>query len=183
MYGSRVANRYAKALLEFAKNHSNIDEVYKDMVSLQKTIQDNKDLQRLLSSPIVKSKVKLSVLIEIFKGISSETKGLFDVLIQNRRLSLLEFVAEKYIIQYNQYIGKKQAVVTTAVPLTPELEKQVLAKVEELTKNKKITLKNIVNPDIIGGFILRVEDLQYNASIAYKLNQYKQNLQKNLFVS
>ena len=183
MYGSRAANRYAKALLEFAQESGNTDKVYEDMVSLSKTISENVDLQRLLSSPVVKSKVKLNVLMEIFTQITSETKRLFNLLIENRRLSLLELISEKYIIQYNNFIGKKVAVVTTAVPLTEDLKKQVLAKVEELTQNKKITIKNVVNPDIIGGFILRVEDLQYNASVAYKLNQYRQNFKKKLFVS
>lgn len=183
MYGSRAANRYAKALLEFAEKNGKTDEVYEDMALLNKIISDNSDLQGLLSSPIVKSKIKLGILSEIFTQISLETKRLFSLLIENRRLSLLELIAEKYIIQYNTYIGKKVAIVTTAVPLTESLKKQVLKKVEELTHNKKITIKNIVNPDIIGGFILRVEDLQYNASVAYKLNQYRQNFKKNLFVS
>jgi F-type H+-transporting ATPase subunit delta len=67
------------------------------------------------------------------------------------------------------------ATVTTAVPLTEPLEKEVLKKASTLTPFK-IELKNIVDPDIKGGFILRVGDLQYNASVANRLETLKREL-------
>ena len=62
--------------------------------------------------------------------------------------------------------------VTTAIPLTDDLKSKVLAKAKELT-GKDVTIKNIVEASIIGGFILRIGDIQYNASIANKLNKLK----------
>jgi F-type H+-transporting ATPase subunit delta len=74
------------------------------------------------------------------------------------------------------------ATVTTAVPLTKELEAKVLAKVKELTGND-VSLENKIDENIIGGFILRVGDLQYNASIANKLNTLKREFTNNTYVS
>ena len=78
--------------------------------------------------------------------------------------------------QYNRLYDKSKGIevakVTTALPITPELETKVLAKIAEFSK-KKITIHNIVDPEIIGGFILRVGDQQYNASVASKLSELK----------
>jgi F-type H+-transporting ATPase subunit delta len=73
---------------------------------------------------------------------------------------------------YDESKGVEVAKVTTALPITPELEKKVLAKIADFS-NKKITINNIVDPEIIGGFILRVGDQQYNASVASKLSELK----------
>ena len=73
---------------------------------------------------------------------------------------------------YDVSNGVEVAKVTTAFPITAELETKVLAKIAEFSKNK-ITIENIVDPSIIGGFILRVGDQQYNASVAGKLSELK----------
>ena len=75
--------------------------------------------------------------------------------------------------------GKETAVVTTAAPLTAALEKVVLAKAKQLS-SAEISLENKVDPSIVGGFILRIGDLQYNASVAHQLEQLERELtQKN----
>lgn len=182
MYGLRAATRYAKALLEYAIEKNVVEQVFNDMCLVEKTVEDNKDLERLLTSPIVKNAIKKNVLDEVFKSVSPEVHRLFKLLNENRRLPLLKTVAEKFAIQYNTYKNNQTATVITAVPLTDDLKKQVLQKVEELTKNKNITLENKVDPSLIGGYILRVGDVQYNASIAFKLNRLKQDFQEKLFV-
>lgn len=71
--------------------------------------------------------------------------------------------------------GVETANVTTAFPITPELEAKVLAKIKEFS-NKTITLVNTVDPSILGGFVLRIGDKQYNASIANRLRELKREL-------
>ena len=75
--------------------------------------------------------------------------------------------------------GKDIAHVTTAVPLTADLEKKILAKVTELTGNK-VSIENKIDESIIGGFVLRVGDLQYDASIANKLSSLKREFTNSL---
>jgi F-type H+-transporting ATPase subunit delta len=76
---------------------------------------------------------------------------------------------------FDKHQGIVAATVTTAVPLTDALEKEVLDKAATLTP-LKVELKNNVDPSIKGGFILRVGDLQYNASIADRLEALKREL-------
>ncbi|MUP45158.1 ATP synthase F1 subunit delta [Gramella sp. BOM4] len=182
MRGTRAAQRYAKAILSLAKDKKAADAVEKDMQTILKTVTNSRDLENMLTSPVVRNSIKKSALLEIFKNLDNVSKGAIDILIENGRINILHIVARQYIIQYNEMNNVRQAVVTTAVPLDSELEAQVLAKVKELT-GSKATLKNIVDEDIIGGFILRVGDLQYDASVARNLSRLKRELKDNTYVS
>jgi len=177
MSGSRAAVRYAKAILSFALEQNKEVQVNDDMLLIANTIVDSKDLQLLLSSPVIKSVVKKDTIKEIFSSkVSSLTIGLVDLLIDNKRLSILEDVAKKYTILFDELKGIEVAKVTTAIPLTESLKKQVLSKVKEIT-GKEATIENNVNPDIIGGFILRIGDVQYDASVANKLQGLKRQFE------
>lgn len=180
--GNRVSNRYAKALLEYAIEQNRLEEVYADAVLIRDTIKTNQDLSRLLTSPIVKTLVKKNVLEKVFACVTDEVKALFKLLITNRRLPILYTVAEKFIDQYNTFKNHLTAEVFTAVEMDEQLRKEVLDKVQKLTKNSNVSLVNKVDSNLIGGFILRVGDLQYNASILHKINKLKQEFKKELFV-
>ena len=97
---------------------------------------------------------------------------------QNNRINNLDGVALKVKKLYLKHLGLAEAIATTAVPITPNLEKEILKKIVTLT-NKKVSLINKVNPEIIGGFILRLDDIELNASVAHQINTLKQNLSSN----
>ncbi len=172
---SRAAIRYAKAVLSLAQDKKATEDVQKDMQSIIITVQNSAELKMVLNSPLIKSEVKLASLREIFKNTGSITQQLFDTLIQNKRVDLLAEVAKQYIVLFDRLNNAQVAKVTTAVPLDKALSKKVSDKVKQLTGNEAI-LENIVDESIIGGFILRVGDLQYNASIANKLTNLKREL-------
>ena len=175
---SRAAVRYAKAVLELAKEQKAAEVVNNDMQLIANTIADNQELGDVLQNPVIRSRVKKAILIKIFKNTNSITQGLFDTLITNKRLSILADVAVKYTHLFDEFIGTETAQVTTAIPLTKELESKILKKIKELT-GKEIAVKNTVDKDIIGGFILRIGDIQYNASVANNLNRIKREFSIN----
>ncbi|MAO10006.1 MAG: ATP synthase F1 subunit delta [Flavobacteriaceae bacterium] len=175
----RAAIRYAKAVLQKAEESNTQNVMFGDMQSVKATLDGSKELQNMLQSPVIKAEDKKEALLKIFSGKSDLTKNLIQVLVINQRLNLLGVVAESYIYLYNEAQGVKVAEVTTAVPLTSELKETVLVKVKELTGSTSVTINNIIDTTIIGGFILRVGDLQYNASIANKLNRIKREFTLN----
>jgi len=132
----------------------------------------------VLTNAVIKAEVKKAVLLKIFPKLNSISTDLFDVLITNKRVDILPEIAIQYSVLFDAVNGKEKAKVTTAIPMTKELEAKVLDKVRELT-NKEVTLENIVDESIIGGFILRVGDKQYNASISNKLNKLKREFTLN----
>jgi len=169
---SRAAIRYAKAILDIAQTSGKADAVNNDMKSIVTAVSESADLKDFLTSPIIKIEVKKSALSEIFSNVQNETNSLFHLLFENKRFEILEAIAIQYNRLFDESNGIEVAKVTTAFPITAELETKVLAKIAEFS-NKKITIQNIVDPAIIGGFILRVGDQQYNASVASKLSELK----------
>lgn len=174
---TRAANRYAKALINLAVEEKQEDLVQKDMQLVSNTIASNKELQMLLSSPVFKISDKKAALQEIFhKTNSSLTTSLFTLLETNKRMPLLHAISKQYSVLYNQVKETVKATVTTAFPIDSAMREKVLAKTAELVGNKKISLDNKVDESIIGGFILRVGDVQIDASIINKLSKLKREL-------
>ena len=170
---SRAAIRYAKAILDIASTNNNAVAVNADMKSVFATIKGNQELKDFLNNPVVKGEMKQNALLEIFPSIQNESKGLFQLLLANKRFEILQPIASQYNLLFDIASGIETAIVTTAVSLTPELETLVMSKLKEFS-NKTITIKNVIDVNIIGGFIIRIGDKQYNASVANKLQQLKQ---------
>lgn len=178
MAGARAAIRYAKAVLSLASDQKAAEVVNNDMKLIATTITESKDLSDMLQNPVVRPTDKKTVLLEVFKGSNTITTNLIDTLITNKRLGLLNDIASSYTHLYDELKGTQIAKVTTAVPLTDDLRVKVLAKVKELT-GKDVEVENIIDEDILGGFVLRVGDIQYNASVANKLNTLKREFTLN----
>lgn len=178
MSGSRAAIRYAKAVLSLATENKSADVVNSDMKLITSTISQSEDLSQMLQNPVVESADKKAVLTSVFKNANVATTNLINTLISNKRLPLLNDVASSYTQLFDQMRGSQVATVTTAVPLTEDLKGKVLAKVKELT-GKDAEVKNIIDESILGGFILRVGDIQYNASISNKLDKLKREFTLN----
>lgn len=182
MKDARAALRYAKAILNLAIDTKSETAVNEDMLFISATITENKDLEVMLNSPIVKSSDKLNVLNALFEGkVNNVTLGLFHLLKDNKRIAMLKFIAVNYSIVFDHLKHTQVAIVTTAVALTAEVEKQVLDKIVALT-GKKANLENVINPAILGGFILRVGDVQYDASISNYLNELRKEFDNSHFI-
>lgn len=172
---SRAAIRYAKAILDLANTNGKATNVNEDMKTIASSIAESAELRDFLANPTVKGETKISALSEIFASAQNETKGLFQLLLDNKRFEILPAVASQYKLLFDEMSGVEVAKVTTAFPITPELEAKVLAKIKEFS-NKSITVQNIVDESIIGGFIIRIGDKQYNASVASRLQNLKREL-------
>ena len=178
MAESRAAIRYAKAVLDLATQEGVAEQVQSDMKQVTSAILASSELHDMLQSPVIGNSVKKTSLLEVFNGSHSLSFRLMETLIANKRINLLGDVAQKYNELYDKLNGIQVAEVTTAVPLTDELEQKILAKVKELT-GKEATIESQIDESILGGFILRVGDIQYNASIANKLNRLKREFTLN----
>lgn len=178
---SKVAKRYAKALLDYSIEKHEEDNFVQEISSLVEVVRENPDLRALLHSPIVRMEIKHKVLQEVFSQRSAILNLLIEILLENKRVSDLYDIAREYIIQYNRYKGKTTAYLTTAVEQSESLKAQFVQKAIALSGGKKITLESRVEPQLIGGFILRIDDLQYNASIAHKLYGIKEQLSENVY--
>lgn len=184
MKGSRAAQRYAKAIFELASEKKVDEAVKSDMISISNTIEANPDLKNTLLSPVIKASLKSKILLEVFKAVNPLTINLFNLLLENERISILSLISQQYLLMFDESRQVQNAVVTTVVPLTEALEIKIQAKIKELT-GSEAKIKNVIDESIIGGFILRVGDLQYDASVINSLNTLKRkfNTSSNAYVS
>jgi len=169
---SRAAIRYAKAIIETAVSTGKAIQVNEDMKSIITAVDSSTDLKDFLVSPIIKSDIKMKALLEVFGSVQSETKSLFRLLQENKRFEILVAIASQYNAQFDEMNGVEVAKVTTAFPITADLEAKILAKAATIS-TKKLTIQNTIDPSIIGGFILRIGDKQYNASVSNRLQELK----------
>lgn len=182
MKDGRPALRYAKAILNLAKEKNVATEVNNDMKLILATIESSDDLQLLLKSPVTKAADKKNVLNAVFsEKVNPITTGLFNLLEENKRITMLTSITKKYGVIYDFDKNIQAAKVTTAVGLTPALEKKIQDKIVALT-GYTATIENIINPDIIGGFILRVGDVQYDASISNQFNELRREFDNSHFI-
>jgi F-type H+-transporting ATPase subunit delta len=174
----RVAYRYAKALMELSIEQKAVRTVEKDMRLVEETIEGNESLNDVLNSPVLKSADKEKAMEALFKGSQPLSVQLFKLLSRNKRIGILDVVASEFIALCEKAKGQDIAKVVTPVPLTAELEKKLLKQIESITGGE-VSIENTVDESLIGGFILRVGDLEYNASIASKLGNIKRELIQN----
>ncbi len=172
---TRAAIRYAKAILDIAHSKGVAGEVNTDMETIASTIGGNEELTAFIGNPTLSIKMKNGAVSEIFGDVNGVTKGLFQLLNENKRFEILGTIASQYNRLFEEMNGMETATVTTAIPMDADLEGKVMAKILTFS-NKKINIKNIVDPAIIGGFILRIGDQQYNASVANRLQTLKREL-------
>lgn len=170
---SRVAIRYAKAVYEFAQ--SNSEKVLQNMQTIAATLQNNQEIRDFLGNPTISGDKKENILLEVFKGFEKETQSLFKLLLTNKRFDILGAVAQKYQEHSDDLNNIICVEVTTASELDNKLEARVLAKAKEFT-NKNIKLISHLDTSIIGGYILKIGDQQYNASVKNSLQKIKREI-------
>jgi F-type H+-transporting ATPase subunit delta len=175
MSGIRAAIRYAKAILEIADSKGVASEVSGDMTLIATTITGNSELTHFIQNPLIKTDTKKNVVLEVFASVNPVTQSLFHLLLENKRFEILAAIAVEYNNLFDVMNGVEVAKVTTAFPMDAALEAKVLAKIATFS-DKKVTIENTVDASIIGGFILRIGDKQYNASVANRLHVLKREL-------
>ena len=179
MKSTRTAFRYAKATLAYANENKFSDKVAKEMQELIELHESSRQLNGLLSNPFLPNTKKQSILRSIVPNPSDVTQKLLSLLISNNRLFLLKEVAKSYINLFNEQQGELNATVISAIPLTQNLEKQIHGKLEDFS-GKKIFLLNKIDKSLLGGFILKIGDMEFNSSLAYKLKTFKAKLTSNI---
>jgi len=127
MASTRAAIRYAKAILEMAEAIGVTKEVSSDMTLIGSTINENLELSTFIQNPTIKVEDKENALQAIFTDINGVTKGLFRLLLENKRFEILDTITEEYNKLFDQMNGVEVAIVTTASPMSEEFEAKVMA--------------------------------------------------------
>lgn len=179
MADSRIAGRYAKSLLDLARERGRVDEVTESMRALKVAVE-NRDFRVLLASPVVSTDKKQAVIRAITAGYDEITSKFLGIVTSKRREEAIPAIVEEYLRQYREL--KKISVVrlTSAAPLSDAAVDSIKEKlIARGLTNPTIQLVREVDPALIGGFILQVGDKLYDASARAKLTTLRKEFTGN----
>ena len=179
---TKVGRRYAQSLMDLAMEKNISVKVNDDMLLIANACADNRDLSILLKNPIINTDKKDAILKAIFGSkVDVITMSFMEIITRKGRASSLEEIARAYTTMFKSQAGIKTAFVTTAFKMDDALRSQVMALVKN-AKGDNAELVEQIDKDIIGGFILRIGDVQYDASINKKLKMLKNDFDDNLYI-
>lgn len=179
MNQSKISVRYAKAFFEYASEKGILENVIADVKLLAKSLNEIAELAEVFQNPIVKPSGKKAFVSALLKDkISKDTIDFLNLVIENGREMFTQDILRNVLDIYRKTQGITAVTLTSAVPLSKAQEKEV---VDLVTKQQdtKVELQTKVDPSLMGGIILRVEDKQYDASVRSRLKQIKKELIAN----
>lgn len=169
MTHSRVARRYAAALMGAAEETRVAEAVTQDLHLVAETLRSSRDLRLLVASPIIRAGKKAGVFRAVFSSrVSPQTMVFLDLLIAKQRERVLEATIHEYMALRDTKLGIVNIHVVSAVELTKPQEDALRAQLERYT-GKKVRLHFTLDPAIKGGLVVRVGDTVLDASISHQL--------------
>tara|TARA_R110002072_G_scaffold251518_2_gene410380 strand:- start:3019 stop:3552 length:534 start_codon:yes stop_codon:yes gene_type:complete len=175
MRSTKAASRYAKALLEIAIEQKKVDSILGDMNFLTQVCADSRDFELLLSSPIVKSDKKIAIFEAIFEQFEKESSDFVSLITTNRRENLLPAIATSFQELVNENRGIVPVTIVTAVQLDDSTKEAILAKVQVAVEGE-LQVTEEINESLIGGFLVKMGDMQMDATVSNQFNNLKQRL-------
>jgi len=175
MNDSKISVRYARALFQSALQQKVLDKVHRDMIYISE-ICTVPEFKEMLESPIIVPSKKTAIIHKtIGNNLEDITLSLIDMVVRNGRESFLPAIAREFRRKTKEHKGITESVLTTAVKVDDAVLKQISAIVSDIFKTI-VELKEVVDKDIIGGFILRIEDNYIDASVRNKLRKIEKEL-------
>ena len=183
MPNPRLATRYAKSLLDLAVEKNELEKVYADMQWLQAAGKSSREFLTILRSPVIKGDTKQKIVEAVTAGnVGEMTTAFIRLMIRKGRESYLPEVVNAFINQYKVNKDIYTIKLTTATEVSEKMKEAILSRIRTTTKMQKIELETVINPDLIGGFILQVGDKLVDASIAYDLKNIAKQFENNDFI-
>jgi F-type H+-transporting ATPase subunit delta len=175
MNESKISVRYSRALFESAVEKNILDKVNEDMIFLSEICRIP-EMKELLQSPIIVPSKKADILKKMLGGnVEKITFSLLNLVVKNGREIYIPAIARVFIHETMKFKGITRSILTTAVKVDPKVKKQIMDMIAEIFKTK-VEFEENIDTDIIGGFILRVDDNYIDASIRNKLRKISKEL-------
>jgi F-type H+-transporting ATPase subunit delta len=182
MNQSKITIRYAKALFDLALEHNVLEQVKDDMALISQVSLENRELRGMLHNPVINVDKKQKVMLRIFGShINKLTLSFINIISRKRRESYIDGIASDFVTLYKEYKGIKTAYITSAVALNETERLAMLGILKNLT-GKEIELIESLKSDIIGGFVINMDNYQVDQSLTTKIKILKKDFEKNLYV-
>jgi F-type H+-transporting ATPase subunit delta len=170
-----AARRYAKALLAVALERGDPAELGRELHQAVELLDAHPELQKALTHPAVATERKRLIASAVFKGASDLLSRLLLLLVERERTVLLPDVAHAYAILWNTQRGVVAAEAVTVSPLATE-QASALASALGRALGKTVELKNAIDPEILGGVLVKMEGRVFDGTVRGRLKNLRQKL-------
>lgn len=179
MNEGKISVRYSKALFLTAKEKGIVEQVRDDMLYLLK-LTSLEEVKDLLVSPVIENAVKRSALAALLKdNIGELSMNMVQLTVNNNREVFLPGIARSYIDEADKFNGVTKATLTTAYDISETLKRNIISLIEN-GLSTKVDMEEIVDPEITGGFMLKVEDTFIDGSVKSQLRKIRKELKEDL---
>ncbi len=179
----RIASRYAKSLIELAQEKNVLNEVIRDIKSIDETLNTSPELRVFFKSPIINPDKKLAIVEKLFKEKSTDLVYRFIVLLVKKgRESHFHEVVASLITQYNLLKGVTPVQLITAVKLDSGLISTMIGALKSKEFLKEVELQVEVDESLIGGFILKYDDKMIDSSVRRRLAELHTIIEDNTYI-
>jgi F-type H+-transporting ATPase subunit delta len=174
MKNTRVARRYAMALMAAAEQQKNIESVSKDMELVGKVLNESRELRLFVASPIISPSKKRVVFDDLFgPRIGKETLTFIHLLTSKSREPVLQEIAEQFKLLHDEKLGIVTVEVRTSLEFNYGQEKDLRAELERMT-GKKVRLQFVIDNTIKGGVVIRIGDTVLDGSVKRQLERMRE---------
>ncbi len=175
MSTEQVARVYARALFEAASDANAVEAVQGDLDAFATAVESSDALRRVLADPQIDVSAKQRVVAEMARSGQPLVANTLQLLLGRGRMSILPELNEAYGALAAEAAALVKVDVTSAMELDPEASKRIVARVEKVT-GRRVELTQRVDPDIIGGLVLRVGDVIVDSSLKARIRQLRRRL-------
>jgi F-type H+-transporting ATPase subunit delta len=172
-----IARVYARSLFEVAKEQDKLDEVREQLGQIADAINDDRELQVFLFSPYFSTEEKKDGLRKVIDGADPAVLNFLELLVENHRTPAIFRIRTVYDELWEHENKLLPVEITSAVELDDEIARRIGDQIGEQT-GQRVELTKTVDPDIIGGLVLRVGNSILDASIRNRLETLRKNVAK-----
>jgi len=170
-----IASVYARSLFEVAKEQDKLDKVRDELGEFADALHESRELQVFLFSPYFSTKEKSEGLDKAISGADDTTLNFLRLLIEKHRMPVLFRVRAEFDRLWEDENRLLPVTVTSAVELPKATVKQIGDRIAEQT-DRKVDLQSNVDPDILGGIVVRVGNSVLDASIRNRLENFRKQV-------
>lgn len=171
-FSAEVVEPYAEALMAVAQEHNLVDKFGEDVAALLDTLNESEELQQFLDNPVVKAEDKKAVLQEIAgEQLHPYMVNFLKILVERRRILFIAEICQHYQALLRELKQTVLAEVVSAVELNDDQKQSVCQKVKGMTNAQDVELETKIDPDLLGGVIIKVGSQVIDASLRGQLRR------------
>ncbi len=171
-----VAKTYSEALFEVAIEQDQLDLIHAELGAVSDIFEENADFFEVFRTPKINKEERKAIIEEVFsKTVSQEVMNFLKILIDKKRGSAIHGIRREFDRMVNEHKGIVKAIVESAVELTETEQERLKAELARTT-GKTILLSNKINPEVVGGLVIRIGDKVIDGSVRSRLATLKDSL-------